>query len=77
MNIDLLPFPALPLESWGPAALARGDGKTLTLQLALAAVQFGEPMSGSATANEGLVYCPNVLRAAVVPADGQALTITF
>ncbi len=78
MNIDFLPFPAFALESCSPAALARGNGKTLTLQLALAAVHaHGEPMGGSATANEALVYCPNLLRAAVVPAEGQALTITF
>ena len=79
MDLDLLPFTTSPQESLGPATPPRGDGKTLTLQLAMAAVHSsGDTMSGSATANESLVYgSSNLLSAAVVPAEGKALTITF
>ena len=75
MNIDLLPFSAFALESCRPAASARGDHHTLTLQLALAPVPAStyEPMAGAGPR----VACAAPLRAAVLPADGSALTITF
>jgi hypothetical protein len=78
MNIDLLPFSAFVLESCRTAAPARGDNHTLTLQLALAPVQAStyEPMAGTAGAGQSAA-CAAALRAAVLPADGSALTITF
>ena len=78
MNIDLLPFSAFALESCRPAASARGDHHTLTLQLALAPVAAApcEPMAGTAGAGQ-VAACLAPLRAAVLPADGSALTITF
>jgi hypothetical protein len=77
MNIDLLPFTAFALESLGPSAPGRGDGHTLTLQLALAPVHSShEPMSGSVGASQAFP-CATPLRAAVLPAEGPVLTITF
>jgi hypothetical protein len=78
MNLDPLPITAHALDSGRSAAQVRGDGKTLTLELVLATVHASdEPMSGSASANQSFVYGANRLRAAVVPADDRALTITF
>ena len=77
MNIDLLPFSAFALESVAAAAPGRAEGQTLTLALALAPIRSShEPMSGSASANQGFI-CATPLRAAVLAADGSALTITF
>jgi hypothetical protein len=77
MNIDLLPFSSFVLESYGPTAPSRGDGHTLTLELALATVHSShEAMSGSVSTNQVFVDVAP-LRAAVLPADGTALTITF
>ena len=75
MNIDLLPFSAFALESCRTAASARGDSHTLTLQSGLVAAPAYEPM-GVADASLALA-CAAPLRAAVLPADGSALTITF
>ena len=78
MNIDLLPFTAFALQSCGQAAPAGGDGQTLTLQPALLPDHSThEPMSGRATTNQAFVHCGTLLRAAVVPAEGSVLTITF
>jgi hypothetical protein len=79
MNLDPLPITAHALDSGRSAAQVRGDGKTLTLELVLATVHASdEPMSGSASANQSaFVYGADRLRAAVVPADDRALTITF
>ena len=76
MNIDLLPFSAFALESYGPAAPSRGDAHTLTLELALAVHSSRQIMSGSATTGEASAEA-TPLRAAVLPAEGSALTITF
>ena len=77
MNIDLLPFNAFALESYGPAAPSRGDSHTLTLELALATVHSSrEIMSGSASTGEAPAEA-TPLRAAVLPADGTPITITF
>ncbi|HSV34311.1 MAG TPA: hypothetical protein VLI46_02080, partial [Ramlibacter sp.] len=66
------------LESCGPAASATGNGRTLTLKLALAPVQpFEEPMEGSAIANPASTDRTGMLRAAVVPADSSSITLTF
>jgi hypothetical protein len=78
MNIDLLPFTAFALQSCGQAARAQGDGQTLTLQLALVSDHScHEPMNGRASTNQAFMHCGNLLRAAVVPAEGPVLTITF
>jgi hypothetical protein len=77
MNIDLLPFSAFALESYGAAAPSRGELHTLTLELALAPVHSShEAMSGSVSTNQ-IFTAARPLRAAVLPADGAALTITF
>jgi hypothetical protein len=78
MNIDLLPFSAFALESYGAPAPARGELHTLTLALALAAVHSShdEAMSGSVSTNQAFTGATS-LRAAVLPADGTPLTITF
>jgi hypothetical protein len=78
MNIDLLPFTAFALQSCSQAAQGRGEAHTLTLQLGLAPVHSShEPMSGKASTNQALAHGGNLLRAAVVPVEGSALTITF
>jgi hypothetical protein len=77
MNIDLLPFSAFALESYGTTAPSRGELHTLTLELALAPVRSSrEAMSGSVTTNKAFTGAAP-LRAAVLPADGTPLTITF
>jgi len=77
MNIDLLPFSAFALESYGTPAPSRGELHTLTLELALAAVHSPrEAMSGSISTNK-IFAGATALRAAVLPADGTPLTITF
>jgi hypothetical protein len=78
MNTDMPAFTAFALESYRSPSQAAGDSSTLTLQLAIApARSLLEPMGGRASANPAPVHCANLLRAAVVPADGTALTITF
>ena len=76
MNIDLLPFSAFALESYGTTAPSRGDMHTLTLELALAVHSPHKGMSGSISTRQTLAAATS-LRAAVLPADGGALTITF
>lgn len=78
MNIDMLPFTAFALESCSLPAQAGGNARTLTLQLARPPRDcFYEPMAGHASTNQSFDYRSNVLRAAVVPAEGPVLTITF
>jgi hypothetical protein len=74
-NLDMLPFTAFALESSGSPAHAASNAQTLTLQLPVHPAYA--PMSGSATTNQSFIHCGNLLRAAVVPADESALTITF
>jgi hypothetical protein len=77
MNIDLLPFSAFALESYGTTPPSRGELHTLTLELALSAVHSSrDAMSGSVTTNKAFTGVKS-LRAAVLPADGSAVTITF
>ena len=77
MNIDLLPFNAFALESCGTAGASAGAAQTLTMQLALGPVlPYHEPMSGIASAAQASPAA-SVLRAAVMPACGEAITITF
>jgi hypothetical protein len=79
MNIDLLPFAAFALESSGMADRPCGEPHTLTLRLARPSLHssFGPPMSGKVRIEEIPVPCEGVLHAAVLPADGPGLTITF
>ena len=78
MNIDLLPFNAFALESCGTAGAHAGAAQTLTLQLELGPVlPCHEPMSGTARASRERGDAVGILRAAVVPASREALTITF
>ena len=76
MTIDLLPFTAFALQSCGQTAA--GNGQTLTLQPALPSAHSShERMSGRASINQAFADCGNLLRAAVLPAEGPLLTITF
>jgi hypothetical protein len=78
MNIDMPAFTAFALESCRSPSQAAADTQTLTLQLVITRVDTSfEPMGGRASTNQPHVYCANPLRAAVVPADGPVLTITF
>ncbi|MDB5872860.1 MAG: hypothetical protein JWQ07_2302 [Ramlibacter sp.] len=78
MDIDLLPFSAFALESAGAPALAGGEAQTLTLPLGLLVDPSYEPMGGSLSIDgAATVHWAHSLRAAVVPADGKALSITF
>ena len=78
MNIDLLPFNAFALESCGTAGVHAGSVHTLTLQLELGPVlPCHEPMSGIARAAQAGGDAASVVRAAVVPAPAEAITITF
>jgi hypothetical protein len=80
MNIDLLPFAAFALESSGGAVLPRSERHTLTLRLARPALDSSyesAPMSGRASLEIAAPACDGVLRAAVLPAKGPGLTITF
>jgi hypothetical protein len=75
MDINLLPFNAFALESFGTPATP-GAAQTLTLQLELGPVHpFREPMAG--TASTAAANDVSLLRAAVVPACATPLTITF
>ena len=79
MNIDLLPFSAFLLECSGVAAPASPGGHTLTLPLGLVPVHaaFETAMSGTVTIQGTALSASLPQRAAVVPAGGAALTITF
>lgn len=79
MNIDLLPFSAFALESSGAASRHVGEAHTLTLRLDLAPVHaaFEPAMSGSVSVDAIDCGAARRLRAAVVPAAGPVLTITF
>jgi hypothetical protein len=78
MNIDLLPFAAFALESSGMTEPPRGEPHTLTLRLARSMnSSFGPPMSGKARMEDIPVRREVALHAAILPADGAGLTITF
>ncbi|MDP3620089.1 MAG: hypothetical protein Q8R63_09880 [Ramlibacter sp.] len=75
MDPNLIPFDAYSLESLAPS-VAGGASNTLTLQLSLGALPgLRDPMTGTASVSAATPKGP--LRAAIVPADGGALTITF
>jgi len=79
MNIDLLPFAAFALESSAGRERPGGERHTLTLRLDRPTLlsSYGPPMGGSANIEAIPLGSAGVLRAAVLPAEGPALTITF
>jgi len=79
MNIDLLPFAAFALESSAGAERPSGEPHTLTLRLAppVLLCSYGPPMSGSVRIEAVPLRSESLLRAAVLPAEGPGLTITF
>jgi len=78
MNIDLLPLAAFGLDPSPAAPRPIGEANTLTLRLDLTPVHPAfDSMSGSVgLGNDSCDHAPG-LRAAVVPADGPGLTLTF
>jgi hypothetical protein len=78
MNIDLLPLAAFALES-SPGARLVPQAHTLTLRLMRPALLSSNesPMSGAVEIQAIRPACENVPRAAVLPAEGLGLTITF
>lgn len=77
MNTDMPAFSAFALESYRSTGHAGGDCQTLTLALAIAPLHTAhEPMGGNARAGVP-VDGENMLRAAVLPAEGPVLTLTF
>ena len=78
MNIDLLPLAAFALES-SPGARLVAQAHTLTVQLMRPALlpSNESPMSGTVGIEAIRPVCENVPRAAVPPAKGLGLTITF
>jgi hypothetical protein len=79
MNIDLLPLSAFALESSRGADRFIAEAHTLTLQLARPALDCSQPplMSGRASIEAHPLRTAALLRAAVLPAGGPGLTITF
>jgi hypothetical protein len=79
MNIDHLPFAAFALES--PAGRERHGGHphTLTLRLVRPTLlaSYGVSMSGSVEVDASGLGSESLLRAAILPAEGPGLTITF
>jgi hypothetical protein len=78
MNNDIPAFSAFALESYHSTGQSAGDSQTLTMQLAIEPLPSSfEPMGGSATTHPVTARRGNLLSAAVLPADGPVLTITF
>ncbi len=79
MKIDLLPLAAFALERPHETRRPQDGPPTLTLQPTGAARQrlHENPMSGSAQVEPMLLPGGGPLSAAIVPAGGPALTITF
>ena len=78
MNLDLLPFSAFALESSGAAAQAVSGSHTLTLQLDLLPVHAALEVAMGGRASVGGDAAPaGALRAQVVPASTDSITITF
>ena len=78
MNIDLPPFTAFALESCGTAGQVAAAAQTLTLQLEIGPLHpLLEPMAGTASVHCASEPSFQPLRAAVVPAGGDPLTLTF
>jgi hypothetical protein len=76
MSIELLPFSAFALETCAPAALASGEGQTLTLSLRRGRV--AEPMAGQMTLELPLGQLEGDAQHASIPrTEGTGLTITF
>lgn len=79
MNLDLLPLSAFALESLRGADRMMAEPHTLTLRLTRLKLDCAQlpPVHGSVSIQECMPQAEGVLRAAVVPADGPGLTITF
>ena len=79
MKIDLLPLAAFALEQPHETERPQGGPHTLTLRPTGPALQrpHENPMSGSAEVEPMPLPCDGPLRAAVLPAGGPPLTITF
>jgi hypothetical protein len=79
MNIDLLPFAAFALESSPGTERLVAQPHTLTLRLIRTALLSShEPAMGGTVRIEAIpLPCESVLRAAILPAEGPVLTITF
>lgn len=77
MSTDLLPLPALALESAPPAA-APAHGQTLTLQLRVRHLAAGtEPMAGTMAIRVAAPDPERTFRAEAMAGDATPLTITF
>jgi|GEM_PF-3778698 len=76
MTIDLPSITAFALEGSGPAALAVGSDHTLTLELQ-GRGEWAVRSLGTARLAPLREPKPGALRAAVVPAATQGLTLTF
>jgi hypothetical protein len=79
MNIDLLPLAAFALESSPGEERLVAQAHTLTLRLMRPALLSSNesPMSGTVEIEAIRPVCENVPRAAIMPAEGLGLTITF
>lgn len=79
MNIDLLPLAAFVLESSRGADRLVAETHTLTLRLTRPVLDCSPapPMSSSASIEALPLRPEGLLRAAVLPADGPGLTLTF
>jgi hypothetical protein len=76
MSIELLPFSAFALETCAPAALASGEGQTLTLSLRRGRV--AEPMAGLMTLEMPIgEHDEDAQHASIPRTEGTGLTITF
>jgi hypothetical protein len=79
MNIDLLPFSAFALESSAAGPSRPSESHTLTLRLGFAPAHpaVEHAMEGTVSLGGPSPEPAAVLRAAVVPVRGLALTLTF
>jgi hypothetical protein len=79
MNINVLPLAAFTLESSRGAERVVAEAHTLTLRLTRPALLSSHepPMSGTARIEAVPGHSESMLRAAVLPAEGPGLTITF
>ena len=79
MNLDHLPFAAFALESSAGREHHGGRPHTLTLRLVRPHLlaPYAVLMSGSVDIDASGPSSEGSLRAAILPAEGQGLTITF
>ncbi len=79
MTIDLLPSASFATESTAGPQRVTAEPRTLTLKLSRAALlSSGEPaMSGTIAIQPTAQEAERAVRAAVLPSNAPALTITF